>query len=124
MNKKTKIIVSIMCLIFLIAIVIKTFTILPKLFLIKDVEEILENIKDVKYIDTSEIVIDNEYVINDKVYQVNGKGVIFIEENSSVMLSRNNMCAMKLPYSDKVMFQEEDCPNYRLVNGEKVIVKD
>ena len=70
-----------------------------------------------------EIVIDNQYELDSKTYYVEGNGIIFLEEDYSVMLSRNGMCAMKMPYSDKVMFQEEECPNYRLVEGKKIVVK-
>lgn len=124
MSRKYKIALVIIFLIFICAIVIKEIEMRPKLNLIKDVEKILKNIKNVKYTETIEIIIDNGYVIDDKLYQVDGKGVIFIEDSTSVMLSRDGMCAMKLPYSDDIMLQEEVCPNYRLVDGEKIVVED
>lgn len=123
MNKKTYIIIGILILIFIILIVIKEITIRPKLSLIKDVENIVLNIEKYNYRgEVFEIVIDDEYVLDDKRYSVDGKGIIFLEEEYSVMLSRDGMCAIKMPYSEKIMFQEEECPNYRLVDGKKIVL--
>ena len=124
MNGKTKIIIGLLIIIFLISIVITEINSRPKLSLIKDVEEIVEKIEKYNYKgEVVEIIIDDKYELNSKTYYVEGNGVIFLEEEYSVMLSRNGMCAIKMPYSDNVMFQEEECPNYRLVDGKKIVVK-
>ena len=125
MNIKEKIALGIIILIVIIPIVINEINIRTKLALINDVKEILVIINEYEYgKETKEIVIANEYEFDSKIYKVDGQGIIFLEENPSVMLSRDGMCAMKLPYKDEVMFQEEECPTYRLVNGEKVVVKE
>lgn len=125
MKKKNIIIIIIVFLVLLIPIILNEISLRPKLSLIKDVEKILENIEGYSISkDIIEILINDGYKINNKHYNVKGKGVIFIEEKPSVMLSRNGMCAMKLPHSDDIMFQNEECPNYRLINGEKVVSKE
>lgn len=123
--KNRNIILVAIVIIVLIPIIINEINMRPKLSLVNDVKKILKNIKDYDYKDeTVEIVIDNGYTLNSKTYKIKGKGIIFIEENSSVMLSRNGMCAMKLPYSEDIMLQNEECPNYRLVDGEKMVVTE
>lgn len=124
MNIRNKIILLIIIVILLIPIVINEINLRPKLKLISDVEKILDNIEGYDSQENIlEVLIVDEYKIDNKTYKVKGNGVIFLEDNPSVMLSRNGMCAMKLPYSDEIMFQEEECPKYRLINGEKVITK-
>lgn len=124
MNIKSRIILVVIAVALLIPIGINEVKLRPKLKLINDVKNILENIEGYNSQENIlEILIVDEYKIDGKTYKVKGNGVIFLEDSPSVMLSRNDMCAMKLPYSDEIMFQEEECPKYRLVNGEKVIVK-
>lgn len=124
MNMKSKIVLVIIVAALLIPIVINEVKLRPKLKLINDVKNILDNIEGYdSQGNIFEVLIVDEYKIDNKTYKVKGNGVIFFEDSPSVMLSRNGMCAMKLPYSDEIMFQEEECPKYRLVNGEKVIVK-
>ncbi|HPF83510.1 MAG TPA: hypothetical protein PLV83_05055 [Bacilli bacterium] len=123
MEKKHIIILIIIFLIVVSYIVIDQIKLRPKIELINDVKEIMNNIKDYKTSETIEIVINNEYEFNKKTYKVKGKGVIFLEDKPSIMLSRNGMCAMKLPYSEDIMFQKEECPNYRLINNKKIIVE-
>ena len=123
MKKISKVIILLAFLIFIILIVITEVKFRPKLNLINDVKEIVKNIEKFNYSDeTIEIIINNEYEINSKVYEVKGEGVIFLEEEYSVMLSRDGMCALKMPYSDEIMFQEEECPKYRLIGNEKVVI--
>lgn len=124
MNKKTKLILVLIILIFVIAVIINEVKMRPKLNLINDVKKIYSNIENLEYKEeTIEILINNKYIINNKEYIVKGHGVIFVEDNPSVMLSRNGMCAMKLPHNSNILFQDEECPNYRLINGEKIVVK-
>lgn len=124
MNKKTLIIIGLLITLFISLVIIKEIDVRPKLSLIKDVEEIVENIEKYNYKgDVLEIVIDNEYKLDNKTYSVSGKGIIFLEEDYSIMLSRDGMCAIKMPYLEEVMFQDEECPDYRLVDGEKIVLK-
>ena len=123
MNCVTKIILVLIFCIFIILIVITEVDVRPKLSLINDVEKIVANIEKNNYKgETIEIIINNKYELGSKTYNVEGTGVIFLEEGYSVMLSRDGMCALKMPYSDEIMFQEEECPNYRLKNNEKVVI--
>lgn len=124
MPKSNKIILIIIGIAVLIPIIINEIHLRKKISLVNDVEEILNILADIKMPDaTQEIIISDKYVIENKTYNVNGRGVIFLEENPSIMLSRDGMCALKLPYNDNVMFQEEECPNYRLVDGEKIVLQ-
>lgn len=121
--KKDYIIIIGIIIVIIIPIIINEAKLRPKISLINDVKEIMYNIKDYRgNEEVIELIINNGYRLNEKYYKVEGNGVIFIEDEPSVMLSRNGMCAMKLPYSDKVMFQNEECPKYRLVNGEKKMI--
>ena len=123
MKTKDKIIVGVIIILIITPIIINEVVMRPRLALINDVSEIIEIIKKTELpVMTKEIVIDNGFKINNKKYEVKGHGVIFLEKNYSVMLSRDGMCALKMDYDDKIMFQKEECPNYRLVNGEKKIV--
>lgn len=122
MSKREKILILIVLLVAIIPIIINEIKIRPKLNLINDVKKILKNIDTYKDSDeeiSKEYLIDNGYTIDGKNYKVNGHGVIFIDKNSSVFLNRNGMCAMKLPYSEEVMIQYEECPVYRMFNGIK-----
>lgn len=104
----------------IIPIVINEIKLRPKLSLINDVKSIIKDIEKYDYHgETIEVIIDNKYTINNKEHKIKGQGVIFLEDNYSVMLSRNGMCAMKMSYSDEIMFQNEECPKYRLINGSK-----
>jgi len=123
MKTKDKIIVGVIIILIITPIIINEVVMRPRLALINDVNKIVEIIKKTELpVMTKEIVIDNGFKINNKNYEVKGHGVIFLEKNYSVMLSRDGMCALKMDYDDKIMFQKEECPNYRLVNGEKKIV--
>lgn len=123
MSKISKIIILLVFIIFVILIVKTEIKIRPKLSLINDVEKIVKNIEELNYSgETIEIIIDNGYEVNSRNYDVKGEGVIFLEKEYSIMLSRNGMCALKMPYSDEVMFQEEECPKYRLIENEKVVI--
>lgn len=123
MNKITKIIILILILIFIICIIITEINVRPKLALINDVKEIVEKIEKLNYKgELKEIIIDNKYTLESNHYNAEGEGVIFLEEEYSVMLSRNGMCALKMPYSDEVMFQNEECPKYRLIDNKKVVI--
>lgn len=123
MKNKDKIIIGVIIILIITPIIINEIVMRPRLALINDVNKIVEIIKKTELpVMTKEIVIDNGFKINNKNYEVKGRGVIFLEKNYSVMLSRNGMCALKMDYDDKIMFQKEECPNYRLVNGEKKIV--
>ena len=122
MSKREKILIIIVLLVAIIPIVINEIKIRPKLNLINDVKKILKNIDTYKFSDedlSEEYIIENGYTIDGKDYKVNGYGVIFIDKNNSVFLNRNGMCAMKLPYSEEVMIQYEECPVYRMFNGIK-----
>lgn len=119
MTTKHKIVLVVIITILVIPIIINEAKLRPKIKLINDVKSIVDKIEDYDYHgSTMEVLINNEYTINNKIYKIKGNGVIFLEDNYSVMLSRNGMCAMKMPYSDEIMFQEEVCPEYRLIDGE------
>ena len=122
MKRKDKIIVIIIFLVLIIPIIINEINIRPKLKLIDDVEKILLNYSKIDKSNDSpyEVIINNGYKIDNKYTEVEGTGVIFVDKDVSVMLSRNNMCAMKLPYQDKIMFQNESCPQYKMFNGIKL----
>ena len=123
MKNKDKIIIGVIIILIITPIIINEIVMRPRIALINDVNKIVEIIKKTELlVMTKEIFIDNGFKINNKNYEVKGRGVIFLEKNYSVMLSRNGMCALKMDYDDKIMFQKEECPNYRLVNGEKKIV--
>lgn len=120
MDKKSKIILIVITIIMIIPIVINEIKLRPKLSLINDIKSIIKDIEKYDYHgETIEVIIDNKYTINNKEHKIKGQGVIFLEDNYSVMLSRNGMCAMKMSYSDEIMFQNEECPKYRLINGSK-----
>lgn len=128
MSKKEKILILIVFTVAVIPIVINEINIRPKLNLINDVKKILKNIDDYELTEdgiAEEYIIDNGYAIHDTEYDVKGTGVIFIDKSNSVFLNRDGMCAMKVPYSDDIMIQYEECPVYRMFNGIKTpIVTD
>ena len=118
MKKQDKIILIGIILIVIIPIIINYYSLRKKLSLIKDVEEIVNIVKKLDLPETTEeIVINNGYTLNNKEYEVKGHGQIFLDKDYSIFLSRNGMCALKLAYDEKVMFQNEECPTYRLENG-------
>ena len=118
---KTKIFIGTLIIIVITYIGLTEMDMRPKLNLIKDAETINANIKKAKMPKTTEqILIKNGYKLNDTDYKIKGEGVIFLEEQYSFFIERKGMCAMKLPYSDKVMFQKAKCPEYRLINGLKM----
>jgi len=122
MSKKEKILILIVFMAAAIPIVINEINIRPKLNLINDVKKILKNIDNYELTENGiaeEFIIDNGYTIHDTKYDVKGTGVIFIDEDNSVFLNRNGMCAMKVPYSKEIMIQYEECPIYRMFNGIK-----
>lgn len=124
MEKKDKIIIIVIAIVVIIPIIINEIRLRPKIKLINDVNLILKNIDKYSNEDnySKEYMINDGYTINDDNFSVKGVGVIFIDKSNSVFLSRNGMCAMKLPYNDKVMIQNEECPIYRMFNGIKVPV--
>ena len=123
MNKISKVVILISIGIFVALVALKEVKVRPKLNLINDVKKIVANIENANYKgNILEILIDGGYELNSKKYTVDGEGVIFLEEDYSVMLSRDGMCAIKMPYSDKIMFQEAECPNYRLKDNKKVVI--
>ena len=124
MTTKEKLVLVGIIIAVIIPIIVNEINLRPKLNLINDVKDIIEIVEKTELpVMPKEIIIDNGFEINGKKYNVKGHGVIFLEKNYSIMLSRNGMCALKMDYEEKVMFQKEECPNYRLVNGEKKIVK-
>ncbi len=128
MSKKEKILILIVFMAAAVPIVINEINIRPKLSLINDVKKILKNIDNYELFEdgvAEEYIIDNGYTIDDISYTVKGTGVIFVDESNSVFLNRDGMCAMKVPYSDDIMIQYEECPVYRMFNGIKTpIVTD
>jgi|GEM_PF-3979898 len=128
MSKKEKILILVVFMAAVIPIVINEINIRPKLTLINDVKKILKNIDSYELNDDSiaeEFIINNGYTIHNDEYYVKGTGVIFMDKSNSVFLNRNGMCAMKVPYSEDIMIQYEECPVYRLFNGIKTpIVTD
>jgi hypothetical protein len=124
MPRSNKIILTVIALIAITFVIINEANIRPKLNLVNDakkLKEVLENMKLPE--DTKQIIIDNSYKIDNKTYDFKGYGVIFLEENYSFFLQRNDMCTMKLPYSEEIMFQDEPCPEYRLFNNIKIPLK-
>ncbi len=98
----------------------------PKYNLINDGKKLLDNVSTYvknNNVSLEEIVINNKYEMNNKTYNVKGEGVIFIDKTISFMLSRSNMCVMKLDNSDNIMIQDGICPSYRMFNGikEKIV---
>lgn len=122
MSKKEKILILVVFIAAAIPIAINEINIRPKLNLINDVKKILKNIDSYKLTENDiaeEFIIDDGYTIHGDHYDVNGTGVIFIDKSNSVFLNRDGMCAMKVPYSDDIMIQYEECPVYRMFNGIK-----
>ena len=125
MPKEHKIILFIIALIAVSFVIINEANTRPKLNLVNDakkLKQILENMKLPE--DTKQILINDSYQIDDKTYDFKGYGVIFLEKNYSFFLQRNDMCTMKLPYSDDIMFQDEPCPEYRLFHDIKIPLKE
>jgi len=122
MSKKEKILILIVFIAAAVPIAINEIKIRPKLNLINDVKKILKNIDSYELTEdgiAEEYIIDNGYTIHNTGYKVKGTGVIFIDKSNSVFLNRDGMCAMKVPYSDDIMIQYEECPVYRMFNGIK-----
>ena len=118
MTKKEILIVTVIVLLIVIPIIINEYFLQRKLSLVNDVKNIVSILEKIEMPEmTKEILINDKYTLNDKEYIVKGHGVIFLDSDYSVMLSRNGMCAMKLPYEEEVMFQKYECPEYRLVDG-------
>ena len=118
MKKQDKLIFIGILLIIIIPITINYYFLRKKLSLIEDVEDIVSIIEELELPEsTYEIVIDNGYTLNNKKYKVKGHGQIFLDKDYSIFLSRDGMCALKLAYDKKVMFQNDECPNYKLVDG-------
>ena len=118
--------IIIVLFIVVVPIAINEINMRPKLELAHDVSKILENIKsyEKESLYTEESLIENGYFLGNDYYEVEGNGVIFVEDSPSIFLSRKGRCAMKLPYSDKIMSQDEICPKYRLINGIKAPIID
>lgn len=124
---KKKVLVVGIIILLIIPIILKILN-NPKNRLIKDgykIKEVLDKYTMPSNIE--EVLIDNGFVLDNNEYKVKGTGVIFLEEDYSFMLSNNNMCVMYLSHEDiygsKLMFQEENCPNYRLIDGNKEVTK-
>lgn len=125
MPKSHKIIIMVIALTALTIIFLNERNIRPKINLVKDAEKIKKQIETLKLPKiTKQILIDNSYMINNIKHKINGYGVIFLEEDYSFFLQRDNMCVMKLPYSDDIMFQDVPCPEYRLFNNVKIPLKE
>ena len=124
MPKSHKIIIMVIALTAITIIFLNEKNIRPKINLVRDAEKIKAQIESLNLPEiTKQVLIDNSYVINNISYNVKGYGVIFLEEDYSFFLQRNNMCTMKLPYSDEIMFQDVPCPEYRLFNNVKIPLK-
>ena len=122
MSKKEKILILIVFIAAVVPIAINEIKIRPKLNLINDVKRILKNIDSYELTEAGiaeEYIIDNGYTIHNTNYNVKGTGVMFIDKSNSVFLNRDGMCAMKVPYSNDIMIQYEECPVYRMFNGIK-----
>ena len=122
MNKK---VIICLILIVLVPVIINEIYNRPKYNLISDAEKILNNVDNyVKNSDISleEILIDNKYTLNKDTYKVSASGIVIIDEGINLLLSKDNMCVIKLSDSD-MMFQKEKCPEYRMFNGikEKIV---
>ena len=118
MPKQDKLILTVIILIVIVPIIINYYFLRRKLSLIKDVESIVSILEKMELPETTEeIIINDGYTLNNKEYKVKGHGQIFLDKDYSIILSRNGMCALKLAYDDKVMFQKYECPTYRLEDG-------
>ena len=125
MKTQDKILFIVILLVIIVPIIINYYFLRKKISLIKDVEKIVSILEKTDMPEnTIEILIDNGYTLDNKEYKVKGQGVIFLESEYSVMLSRDGMCALKLPYDEKVMFQKYVCPKYRLVDGEIIKIDE
>lgn len=88
--------------------------------LINNANKIKKNIESINRKNKSEqIIISNNYLIDNKMYNSIGQGVIFLEDNYSFFLEYDNKCIMKLPYEEDLMYQKEPCPIYRMFSGIK-----
>lgn len=122
MSKKEKLLILIVLVAAVVPIIINEIKIRPKLNLINDVKKILKNINNYELNEdgiAEEYIIDNGYTIHGDKYEVKGTGVVFLDKSNSVFLNRDGMCAMKVPYSEEIMIQYEECPVYRMFNGIK-----
>ncbi|MEG0909510.1 MAG: hypothetical protein RSH78_04015 [Bacilli bacterium] len=125
MPKSNKIIILVIAFIAITFITINEIRMRPKLNLVNDAKKIKEIIKKTnKQNKEEQIIINNQYKIENKKYKIKGTGVIFLEENYSFFIGRNNMCAMKMTYSNDIMFQNKPCPTYRMFNSIKLPIKE
>lgn len=125
MPRSHKIIIMVIAIIALTIIFINEKNLRPKVNLVKDAEKIKKEIEALNPPKKAEqILINNSYILNNIKYKVDGYGVIFLEDDYSFFLQRDNMCTMKLPYSDEIMFQDVPCPEYRLFNDVKIPLKE
>lgn len=116
MNSNKRILL-VLILVIILPIIINEVYSYEKKNLIKDAKNILKNITEYEN-EYKEIVIDNQYILGNKSYKVNGTGVIFLDDDT-FFLGTDDKCIMKLNYSDELMYQEEECPIYRMFNGIK-----
>lgn len=124
MPKSHKILIMVITLTAITIIFINEKNLRPKINLVKDAEKIKKQLESLELPKKAEqIIIDNSYKLNNVKHKIDGYGVIFFEEDYSFFLQRENMCTMKLPYSDDIMFQDEPCPEYRLFNNIKIPLK-
>lgn len=124
MPRSNKIILTVIALIAITFVIINEANTRPKINLVNDAKKLKQVLENMKLPDkTEQILIEDSYKIDDKTYNFKGYGVIFLEEDYSFFLQRNDMCTMKLPYSDDIMFQDEPCPEYRLFNNIKIPLK-
>ena len=116
MNSNTKILI-VLIIIFTLPIIINEVLMSEKKQLINDANKILKiiNNEENKY---NEIIINNNFILNNKEYEVKGTGIIFLDDDT-FFLGTKDKCIMKLNYSEKIMYQDEPCPIYRMFNGIK-----
>lgn len=116
MNSNTKILI-VLIIVIIFPIIINEIYTTEKRILINDANKILKLINNEKN-EFKEIIINNSFKINDKEYKVKGEGVIFLDDDT-FFLGTEDKCIMKLNYSEKIMYQDEPCPVYRMFNGIK-----
>lgn len=116
MNSNTKILI-VLIIIITLPIIINEVLMSEKKQLINDANKILKiiNNEENKY---NEIIINNNFILNNKEYEVKGTGIIFLDDDT-FFLGTKDKCIMKLNYSEKIMYQDEPCPIYRMFNGIK-----
>lgn len=116
MNSNIKILI-VLIIIITLPIIINEVLMSEKKQLINDANKILKiiNNEENKY---NEIIINNNFILNNKEYEVKGTGIIFLDDDT-FFLGTKDKCIMKLNYSEKIMYQDEPCPIYRMFNGIK-----